>query len=144
MAWDDLRSSYDRVAGTYDARFRDELAAKPRDRELLDGFAASVGDPVVDVGCGPGQIGQYVRARGRRVIGADISFEMAQRAAGRLDAALVADMRHLPFSTGVIGGLLAFYSLIHVRRSELDQVLREYARCCSPVGDFFVGARGRG
>jgi SAM-dependent methyltransferase len=145
MAWDDMRASYDRVAGRYEARFLDELAGKPRDRELLDAFAASVGDPVVEVGCGPGQIGHYVRARGHHVVGADISFAMAERAVARIDAAVVADMRRLPLSAGAIGGLLAFYSLIHVRRSELDHVLREYARVLQRDGRLLLSAHeGRG
>lgn len=61
--WDQLGASHDRVAGKHEDRFLDELAGKPRDRELLDAFAVSVGDPVLDIGCGPGQIGAYVRAR---------------------------------------------------------------------------------
>jgi hypothetical protein len=64
VAWDRLRSTYDHVAGRYEARFLDELQGKPRDRELLEAFAASVGDPFVEVGCGPGQSGAFVRRAG--------------------------------------------------------------------------------
>jgi SAM-dependent methyltransferase len=132
--WDDVRSSYDRVAGEYEARFVGELSAKPRDRELLDAFATAVGDPVVEVGCGPGQIGAHVGARGHRVVGADISVAMARQAKRRLGAAVVADMHSLPLATGVAAGLLAFYSLIHLRRREVVRVLREFARVLRPGG----------
>ena len=135
-----MRSSYDQVASTYEARFLDELIGKPRDRELLDAFAAAVGDPVVEIGCGPGQIGVYVQQRGRRVIGADISPAMAKLSVGRLDAALVADMRSLPVASGVVAGLLAFYSLIHVRRAEVDLVLREFHRVLRPGGRVLFSA----
>jgi ubiquinone/menaquinone biosynthesis C-methylase UbiE len=134
VGWDEVRSSYDRVAGKYEARFLGELSGKPRDRELLDAFATAVGDPVVEVGCGPGQIGAYVRARRRRVVGADISVAMVTRVRRRLDAAIVANMQSLPLATGAAAGLLAFYSLIHIRRRDVDGVLREFARVLRPGG----------
>ena len=138
MTWDRVGASYDRVAGKYEARFLHELQGKPRDRRLLEAFAASVHDPVVEVGCGPGQIGDFVRRRGRSVVGIDVSPEMAKLANGRLDGALAGDMRALPLATEGCGGVLAFYSLIHVRRSEVVAVLREFYRVLR------AGARGRG
>ena len=63
VRFSDVGVSYDAVAVDYEARFRDELAGKPRDRELLEELAAAVGDPVLEIGCGPGQVGVYVRAR---------------------------------------------------------------------------------
>lgn len=140
VAWDYLRYSYDVVARKYELRFLDELLNKPRDRELLEAYAESVDDPVVEVGCGPGQIGAFVRARGRRVIGLDLSLEMAKLARGRLDASLAADMRTLPLAPGGLGGLLAFYSLIHVRRAELGLVLREFRRVLRPGGRVLLSA----
>jgi SAM-dependent methyltransferase len=130
--WDYLRSTYDTTASKYEARFLDELRDKPRDRELLATFAKSVGDPVAEIGCGPGQIGAFVRQRGRRVVGVDISPEMVKLAKVRLDGALAADMRSLPLGTDCLGGLLAFYSVIHVRRAELEPVLREFHRVLRP------------
>ncbi len=97
MAWEQLGSSYDTVAGAYEQRFLDELAGKPSDRELLTAFAATTTDPVVEIGSGPGQIGAFVRAQGRRIFGLDLSPEMASLASHRLDGALAADMRSLPF-----------------------------------------------
>jgi SAM-dependent methyltransferase len=122
------------VADKYEARFVGELDDKPRDRELLEEFASSASDPVLDIGCGPGQVGAFVRERGRWVIGLDLSPEMVRLAKGRLDAALVADMRLLPLATDQIGGLVAFYSLIHLRRSELETALREFRRVLRPGG----------
>jgi trans-aconitate methyltransferase len=58
-----------------------ELRAKPRDRELLAAFAPSVSGPVVEIGCGPGQIGAFVRQRGRKVFGLDELVD-ARRSAG--------------------------------------------------------------
>ncbi len=145
MAWERLRGSYDRVATKYEERFHDELERKPRDRELLAAFAAAVGDPLVEIGCGPGQIGGFVRERGRRVVGLDYSHPMATLARRRLDGAVTADMRALPFRTASLGGILAFYSLIHLRRPELTPMLRECRRALRPGGRILLSAHeGRG
>lgn len=140
MSWDWLRSTYDHVAETYETRFVEEPDGKPRDRELLESFASAVADPVVEVGCGPGQIGFYVRQHGRRVFGADFSLSMAGLAANRLDGAVVADMRALPLAEAEVGGLVAFYSIIHVRRHEVGAVLREFARVLCPGGRVLFSA----
>jgi SAM-dependent methyltransferase len=140
VTWDYLRSSYDALAAKYEERFLDELRDKPRDRELLGAFARSVRDPVAEIGCGPGQVGAFVAQWGRRVIGVDLSPHMATLANDRLDAALVADMRSLPFATDALGGLLAFYSVIHMRRATLEPVLREFQRVLRPGGHVLFSA----
>jgi ubiquinone/menaquinone biosynthesis C-methylase UbiE len=140
VGWEHVAASYDRVADVYETRFADELAAKPADRGLLAAFAATAADVVVDIGCGPGHIGAFVRARGLRVMGADLSPAMARVASTRLDAAVVADMRALPFRDGSLGGAVAFYSLIHVRRTELTPVLQEVLRVLRPGAPILLSA----
>lgn len=134
MAWEQLRSSYDAVAHKYEAQFLDELQDKPRDRQLLAAFAGSVGDPILEVGCGPGQVGAFVRQRGRSVLGLDLSAEMARLAMGRLDGVIAGDMRWLPVGGELLGGVVAFYSLIHVQRGVLCTVLEEFHRVLRPGG----------
>ena len=133
-SWPALGPSYDAVAPAYEARFLDELAGKPRDRELLTDLAGGVGGgrPVLDVGCGPGQVGAFVRALGPTVVGVDLSPVMARLAAGRLDGGVTADLARLPFPAGSIGGAVAFYSLIHLRRDLLVPAVAELARVLAP------------
>lgn len=138
MAWDQLRSSYDSVAQKYEARFVDELRDKPRDRALLAAFAESVSDPVLEAGCGPGQVGVFVAERGRSVLGLDLRLQMARLASGRLAAAVVGDMRRLPVADERLGGLVAFYSVIHARRSELGGALEEFRRVLRPGGRVLI------
>jgi len=145
VSWDQLRSSYDLVAGKYLTQFLDELDGKPYDRALLQAYADSVDDPVADIGCGPGQVGSFVRQRGRTVMGVDLSMAMATLARHRLDAGVVGDLRRLPFRSGQLGGLVAFYSLIHVRRTELGAALAEFCRVLRPGGRVLLSAHeGRG
>lgn len=132
--------AYDLVAETYEDRFVDELGSKPRDRELLDGLAAASRGLVVDLGCGPGQIGSYVRDRGPEVVGVDVSHGMAVRAARRLTGAVVADMRSLPFPDRAVSGVVAFYSVIHVPRRDLAVAFAEMLRVLEPGGRLLVSA----
>ena len=140
VAWESLRSTYDTVAAKYEARFLDELQGKPGDRELLESLVASVEDPVVEIGCGPGHIGAFVRHHGRFVLGMDLSPEMATLAQSRLDGALVGDMRLLPFGTSSVGAMVAFYSVIHLRRPELAAAFGEFHRVLRDGGRILLSA----
>lgn len=136
--WPALGPSYDAVAERYEARFADELETKPRDRALLAAFVAALPDdgPVLDVGCGPGQVGASLRPSlsTRAVWGVDLSRAMAARAATRLDGGITADVLRLPFATRRVAGIVAFYSLIHLPREALKPGVRELARVVRPGG----------
>jgi SAM-dependent methyltransferase len=57
---------------------------------------------------------------------------------------MVADMRALPLASGRVGGLVAFYSVIHLRRSELASVLSEFHRVLTPGGLVIMSAHEGG
>ena len=44
------------------------------------------------------------------------------------------DLRRLPFAGGSIGGVVAFYSLIHLPRADVDVALAEIRRVLRPGG----------
>ncbi len=140
MADESTIDAYDRVAKRYETRFLDELVDKPRDRELLDGITEQADSPIVEIGCGPGQIGAYLRGRGCRVVGIDVSSEMAGLAAARLDGVAIADMRALPIASDAAGAIVAFYSVIHLPRTDLSGAFREFARVLRPGGRVLVTA----
>jgi len=140
VIWDRLPSSYDAVASEYEATFLDELDGKPQDRAMLRDFIDATTDPIADLGCGPGQVGRFVRSRGRTVVGVDVSAEMARLASRHLDGALVSDLRHLPFAGASLGGVVAFYSLIHLPREELRVALAEIHRVLRPGGRLLLSA----
>ena len=143
---DAVASSYDRVAAEYAARFADELSNKPFDRQLLDEFAALVADRgvVCDLGCGPGHVGRYLADRGVRVCGIDLSEAMVALARLRNPDLTFeqGDARHLAVDEASWAGIVAFYSLIHLRRDELSGVLAELRRTLEPEGLLLVAVHG--
>ena len=85
----DPQTSYDRVAEEYARQMLHELDHKPRDRELLDQFAARVQGKgrVADLGTGPGQVARYLHDRGVDAFGIDLAWRPKRIAAGRLAGA---------------------------------------------------------
>jgi SAM-dependent methyltransferase len=135
----EVSASYDRVADEYARRIHAELAYKPFDRELLDGFAARVKDrgPVADLGCGPGLVAAYLAAQGvTSVFGLDVSPNMIAHAT-QLYPGLdfrVGDFSALEAPDNAWAGITAFYSLIHKPRADVQSVLREFQRVLAPGG----------
>jgi SAM-dependent methyltransferase len=99
------------------------------------------GAPVLDLGCGPGQVAAYLAVRGAPVIGVDLSPRMLRLATRRAAAAFVcADLRSLPLPTGSASGAVAFYSLQHLSRHELGPALDEVRRVLDVGGTLVVAA----
>jgi SAM-dependent methyltransferase len=133
-----VQTSYDRVAEEYVARIFGELEHKPLDRQLLDRFAERVRviGPACDLGCGPGHVARYLHERGVHVMGIDLSPVMVE-AAQRLNPGIEfarGDMRSLPIADGAWGGIVAFYSIIHIPRPEVVTALVEMKRVLRPGG----------
>ena len=132
------QTSYDEVTEEYAQRFFDELSHKPRDRALLDRFAQRlVGKGrVCDLGCGPGQIARYLHQRGVDSFGIDLSPGMVEKAR-QLNPGIEfqqGDMRALRLEDDALVGIAAFYSIIHIPRGDVTDVLRELRRVLKPGG----------
>ncbi len=145
MQPDEVRSSYDMVAETYATKFFDELSRKPFDRRLLDEFAAALpARGVLDVGCGPGHVAGYLSERGLDATGVDLSPAMVE-IARRLNPEIpfhVADMRELPAADSSVGGIAAFYSVIHIPRKDVPAVLLEFRRVLTISGRLLIAVHG--
>jgi SAM-dependent methyltransferase len=99
---------------------------------------------VLDVGCGPGHVGRYLADQGVDTSGVDLSPEMARRAR-QLNPTLsctVADLRALPIRDAGAAGIVAFYSLIHLPRSDLLDAFRELRRVLRDGAPLLVAVHG--
>jgi SAM-dependent methyltransferase len=144
-SWPDIRAVYDAVAQEYAAAFADELDAKPFDRELLAEFAAACPGRIYDVGCGAaGHVTRFLADRGADVTGIDVSSASIDIASAREPALRfeVADMCQLPCGDGALGGLVAFYSVIHLPREQVPVALAEFRRVLRPGGVLLVSMHG--
>lgn len=133
------RESYDRVAVDYAALLADELVAKPFDRALLTAFAelaAGAGGTIADLGCGPGRVAGFLHATGADVFGIDLSPAMVAEARRRFPALRfeVGDLSALDVAAASVGGVVAWYSVIHTPDEGLPGVFAEFARVLRPGG----------
>lgn len=137
-----VQASYDCVAEIYAARIADELDHKLLDRHLLRWFAERVDGrgTVCDLGCGPGHIAHFLHSHGVPVCGIDLAPAMVAQAQRRYpDISFAqANMRSLPVADGTWGGIVAFYSLIHIPRSDVVAVLAELKRSLRPGGALLI------
>ncbi|RBM14775.1 SAM-dependent methyltransferase [Prauserella sp. PE36] len=141
----DTRSAYDAVASRYAELFSNVLETLPMERAMLAAFAELVqahnAGPVADIGCGPGQVTAHLHALGPATFGIDLSSEMvalARRAHPDLRFE-EGSMTALDLADGVLGGILAFYSIIHTPPRQLPVVFTEFRRVLAPGGHLLLG-----
>ncbi|HEY7103116.1 MAG TPA: class I SAM-dependent methyltransferase [Mycobacteriales bacterium] len=137
---DATRTSYDAVAETYAELFGDELAGKPLDRAVLAAFAETVSGPVADLGCGPGHVTAHLHGLGCQAFGVDLSAAMVAVARRAYPAVSFSqgDMTQLDITSGSLGGIVAFYSIIHLPPELLPVALAEFARVLAPAGQVML------
>ncbi|WP_033443486.1 class I SAM-dependent DNA methyltransferase [Saccharothrix sp. NRRL B-16314] len=141
----DTRTAYDAVAPLYAELFSDMLDTRPLERALLAAFAELVRDhdagPVADIGCGPGHVTAHLSALGPTTFGVDLSPAMIALAREahpylRFDEG---SMSALDLADGVLGGILALYSIIHAEPQALPAVFTEFRRVLAPGGHLLLG-----
>lgn len=122
--------AFDAVAEDYARLLPDLTVEAPLDRAVLAAFvemAAESGGLVADIGCGTGRVTAYLVDAGLTVVGLDLSLGMVREA--RPDLALaVAHAGALPLRSGALSGLIAWYSLIHLRTDRLPGIFAGFAR----------------
>lgn len=127
-----LQASYDRLAEKYAEIYFHELEHKPLDRELLNRLIHLVDGlgPICDLGCGPGQIARYLSDGGVDALGVDLSggmIKVAQRLSPHIEFKQ-GNMLSLDFDDNSLGGIAAFYSIIHIPHEAISDALLEMKR----------------
>jgi double-stranded uracil-DNA glycosylase len=106
------------------ARWRDTRPARFIERAEVLGRSIPDGVPRLDAGCGAGL---HLPALGRPAVALDAAFAMTALARDVEPTSLPvqADLEHLPFSRGALGGSWARASYLHVARTRLPWALMD-------------------
>ncbi|MFT4199673.1 class I SAM-dependent methyltransferase [Gordonia sp. (in: high G+C Gram-positive bacteria)] len=134
--------SFESVRAAYGSRVSDYVDVVGRidqvdqaDLELIEDWARGIDGPILDVGCGPGQWTDHLAG-----LGLDVAefVEHARRTYtdGRYRVGRAEDLH---VEDGALGGVLAWYSLIHVEPDHIGAPLAELARCIRPGGGLALG-----
>lgn len=98
---------------------------------MLSAAEPQPGDAVLDVACGTGLVSRLFAGRVRRLVGVDITPEMAEQARGLLDELVIAPAEELPFDDGT-------FDLVVCRQGiqfmTLPDAVREMVRVTRPGG----------
>ncbi|SIT78777.1 class I SAM-dependent methyltransferase [Microbacterium sp. RU33B] len=133
--------AYSARAAEYVDKLGSIAAMHSSDVALITSWAAHVDGPILDAGCGPGHWTAWLSDHGNDVRGIDQVPEFVKYAResypgvsftlGRFDT--------LPDASGTVGGILAWYSLIHHEPSAVRASLDEFARILRPGGALLMG-----
>jgi ubiquinone/menaquinone biosynthesis C-methylase UbiE len=139
---DKIENLYDTVAREYTETFSGEHEKKPKDREILYRFSQEIGDrrPVWDFGCGPGQTTKYLKNLGVEISGLDLSEKLLEQARAVHPEIHFrkGNILALEFDDDAIGGVVAFYAIVHFTEEQVEIAFREVFRVLQPGGIFLV------
>lgn len=132
------RRAYDAVASDYARLLPDMTLEAPLDRAVLAAFVEMLDKPagalVAEVGCGSGRVTAHLADAGLHMVGFDLSPAMAAVASSSHPDIpfAVAHAGSLPVRSGVLEGLVSWYSLINMPTDALTRVFMEFARVMRP------------
>lgn len=139
----DTRHGYDAFADEYAEHIQTRLADRPLSRAMLTAFAdlARAAGPVADIGCGPGPVTAFLHDLGVDVTGIDLSPRMLDIARRTHPHVRFTEgtMTALDLADHALGGVVSWYSLIHIPPPEQPAVLAELHRVLAPGGHLLLG-----
>jgi SAM-dependent methyltransferase len=134
------RDSYDAVAADHPDLVNADLDDRPFDRALFAAFAELVcaggNRRVADVGCGAGRVTVLLSRLGLDAFGIDLSPGMVALARRTYPQLCFEEgsMLALDVPAAALGGLLAYYSIIHIAPEQRREAFTEFCRVLVPGG----------
>lgn len=136
------------IAAAYDSRAAEyvEVAGSigqmdAADRALIEKWRDCAPGRLLDAGCGPGLWTDVLHDGHRDVAGIDLSAHFLAEARSRHPHLRFdhGSFCNLPYEGASLGGILAWYSLIHTPPEDIAAVLAEFARVLAPRGSLLIG-----
>lgn len=143
-----MRVHAENVAAAYDARAAEYVEVVGSVEQLPASEAARIGSwrdgtsgRILDAGCGPGHWTEFLHQGGRDVRGLDLSRAFVDIARERYPHLpfVRGSLASLPWADSSLGGILAWYSVIHAPPETVPVILREFARALEPGGGLLLG-----
>lgn len=137
-----IRNAYDLAAESYADQCFYELYDKPLDKKLYDLFFERVVNKgmALEIGCGPGEIANYLKMKGLDIIGLDISEKMIE-VAKKLNPFInfrLGDVFDLEFENNSIAGIVAPYLIVNFKLEDVPKALSEMYRVLMNTGQILI------
>lgn len=132
---------YEERANEYTQKLGAVEAMNPLDRCLIETWSREIEGTILDAGCGPGHWTAHLASAGRDVEGIDPVAEFVALARERHPEVTYSRraFADLGASPGRYGGILAWYSLIHLHPDEVDSALSSIHAALVPGGQLLIG-----
>lgn len=137
-----VAAAYDSRAEEYVARLGSVDQMAPQDRSTIESWRDGAVGRLLDAGCGPGHWSDVLSTREAcDVVGVDASAGFLASAHERFPHVpfVQGDLGALPLTTASVGGVLAWFSIIHIPPKEVPKILQEFARVLVPGGSLLLG-----
>ncbi|AQQ14068.1 putative S-adenosylmethionine-dependent methyltransferase [Corynebacterium glaucum] len=140
--YDVIKQAYAKRAPEYVEALGSIQDMSPQDIVLISEWGRMVSGPVLDAGSGPGHWTDLLRTLDCEVVGLDMVSEFIGIAQNRFPSTnfVLGELSEIPFKSSSLGGILAWYSLIHLRPDDWALVLSEFSRTLKPDGSLLLGA----
>lgn len=96
---------------------------------------------ILDIGCGTGIDAKYMQEKGFIVTGVDPSQKMLDIA--KKQAPLIkfklGDCRKLDFAPNYFNGIFSSFSLIHIQKKDVREILKDFYRILKKEGILYIG-----
>jgi SAM-dependent methyltransferase len=135
-----VQQAYASVAELYIELFGTSQRVHADDLAFIGRHLAGRPGTVLDLGCGPGHLTDYLRSLGVDATGIDMvpEFIAHAKATHPSGSYQLESFDSLAVANHSIAGILAWGSLIHLPPQDLDGVLAEFRRVMAPAGTVVV------
>ena len=137
-----IKKAYNVAAEEYANQCFFELYDKPLDRKFYDLFFERVINKgkVIEIGCGPGEVSNYLKMKGLNITGIDISDKMIE-IARQLNPFIdfqVGDVFNLNYRDSSIYGIVAPYLIVNFTQKDIKPAFNEINRVLIRKGQFLI------